>query len=69
MLKKLCSTMRNCGLDAEFISVKDYDLATSQSKKEKRILITRDSKLTLKKYSNYAIYFLKERGDSDIMFK
>jgi uncharacterized protein with PIN domain len=61
--------MRNCGLDTEFISVKDYDLVTSQSKKEKRILITRDSKLIQKKYSNFAIYLLKERGDSDIMFK
>lgn len=33
MLKKLSSTMRNCGIDAEYISVKDYELAISQAKK------------------------------------
>ena len=33
MLKKLCSTLRNCGLDAEFQAVKDYNLALAHSKK------------------------------------
>jgi len=27
MSKKLASVMRNCGLDAEYIAVRDYDLA------------------------------------------
>lgn len=69
MLKKLCSTMRNVGIDTEFISVKDYDLAASQAKKEKRIFITRDTKLLTNRYSNIPIYLLKERADSDVMFK
>jgi hypothetical protein len=29
MLKKLSNVMRNCGLDAEFIAVRDYQLATA----------------------------------------
>jgi uncharacterized protein with PIN domain len=33
MLKRLCSTMRNCGIDAEFIAIKDYELAIGQAKK------------------------------------
>jgi len=69
MLKKLCSTMRNCGIDAEFISIKDYDLAVSQAIKEKRILITRDSKIISKRHINIPIYLLKERSDTDLMFK
>lgn len=69
MLKKLCSTMRNCGIDAEFISIRDHDLAVSQCKKQKRIFVTRDTKTTNKKFMNIPVYLLKEKADSDIMFK
>jgi uncharacterized protein with PIN domain len=51
--------MRNCGIDTDFISIKDYDLAVSQSLKEKRILVTRDSKLISKRHINVPIYLLK----------
>ena len=61
--------MRNCGIDTEFISIKDYDLAVSQTLKEKRILVTRDSKLISKRHINVPIYLLKERSDTDLMFK
>lgn len=33
MLKKLCSIMRNCGLDTEYIAVKDYELVMSLASK------------------------------------
>ena len=69
MLKKLCSTMRNCGLDAEFIAIRDHDLAVSQAKKEKRIFISRDTKLVNKRFAHVPIYLLREKSDSDMMFK
>lgn len=33
MLKKLSSILRNCGLDAEYIAVRDYQLATAIAEK------------------------------------
>jgi hypothetical protein len=33
MLKKLSSIMRNCGLDAEYISIRDYALASELAEK------------------------------------
>lgn len=61
--------MRNCGIDTEFISIKDHNLAFSQCKQEKRIFVTRDTKVLNKKLNNFPVYLLKERSDSDIMFK
>lgn len=33
MLKKLCTNMRNLGIDAEYIAIKDYDFAVTQAKR------------------------------------
>jgi hypothetical protein len=33
MLKKLSSTLRNCGIDAEYISIRDHELAEAQARK------------------------------------
>jgi len=61
--------MRNCGLDAEYIAIKDYELAIAQSKKEKRIIVTRDSQLAQRYYTQVPIFLLKEGSSSERMFE
>jgi uncharacterized protein with PIN domain len=59
MLKKLSSTMRNCGLDADYIAVRDYNLATTLAEKEGRIILTRDSKFFQRKDHQIPIYLIQ----------
>lgn len=49
MMKKLCGTMRNCGMDAEFLSVKNYQLALEIALKQERTIVTRDNRLFSRK--------------------
>lgn len=50
MLNKLVRDMRNVGIDTEFVSEKDYEQLETISRNEERIIITRDTKFTLKKH-------------------
>ena len=69
MLKKLCSTMRNYGIDTEYISVNDHELIRELAEKESRIILTKDTKLFQKRDPRTPIYFINERGDSEKMFE
>lgn len=69
MLKKLSSIMRNCGINAEYIAVKDHALAIDIASKERRIILTRDTLLFNRKDSPVPVYLLREKGDSDLMFE
>ena len=69
MLKKLSTTMRNYGIDTEYISVNDHELIRELAEKEGRVILTKDSKLFQKRDPATPVYFISERGDSEKMFE
>lgn len=56
MLKRLCSLLRNLGIDAEYMGVCNYELMQETAKKEGRIILTKDKKLLSKKSAAMPIY-------------
>lgn len=69
MLKRLCSLLRNLGLDAEYVAVSNFEHMQQIATKEGRIIITRDRKLLAKKSPKMPIYCIVEKGDSDLMLE
>lgn len=64
MLKKLCSMMRNLGIDSEYMNVSNFEVMKSIAEKEERIIITRDTKLLSKRNHKMPVYLIAEKGDS-----
>jgi uncharacterized protein with PIN domain len=64
MLKKLAGYLRNLGLDAEYLEVKDHTLALSVAQKEERIILTKDKHLRSKKNARVPIFYI-ESNDSE----
>lgn len=50
--------MRNCGIDAEYIAVRDYELASEIAEKDQRIILTRDIKFFQRKDNRIPIYLI-----------
>lgn len=69
MLKRLCSLLRNLGIDAEYVAVSNYQLMQETAKNQERIILTRDRKLLNKKTPSMPIYCIAEKGDSDLMLE
>lgn len=66
MLKRVATFLRNLGLDAEYLSVKDHTLVVSMAAKEGRIILTKDKNLQAKRNTRVPIYFI-ESQDSEEM--
>ena len=58
MLKRVATFLRNLGLDAEYLSVKDHTLVVSMAAKEGRIILTKDKYLQAKRNTRVPIYFI-----------
>lgn len=56
MLKKLCSLLRNLGIDSEYMPKNNFELMQEIASKEHRIILTRDKKLLAKKNHRMPIY-------------
>lgn len=63
MLKRVATFLRNLGLDAEYLSVKDHTLVVSMAEKEGRIILTKDKNLQVRRNTRVPIYLI-EAGDS-----
>lgn len=59
MLKRLSTYLRNLGLDAEYLSVRDFGVAISIASNENRIIITKDKQLKYKKNIRVPVYLVQ----------
>ncbi|KAL4475124.1 hypothetical protein ABPG74_001820 [Tetrahymena malaccensis] len=68
MLFKLVKYLRNSGIDAAYITEKDYQLLQDLSLREERVVVTRDNKLFNMKKS-IPVYILQENLDTEKQFQ
>lgn len=64
MAMKLSKYMRNIGLDAEYLSVKNHDELTQLAKDEKRIIVTRDAKY-IARNTGVPTFFLQKQKTAE----
>ena len=66
MLKRVATFLRNLGLDAEYLSVKDHTLVVSMAAKEDRIILTKDKNLQARRNTRVPIYFIDAQESEDM---
>ena len=66
MLKRLSTYLRNLGLDAEYLAVRDFSVAISIAANEQRIIITKDKHLKYKKNVRVPVYLIQSHESENM---